>query len=139
MSDTAAQSSATSGSSIVGQTFEISKSVGFEAAHRLPGGPDDHPYGRVHGHSFRLTASVKGVVQIGRLWVEDLAVLDSALRAVAADLDHQLLNDISGLETPTLERIALWAADRLSPVLPGLSTVTISRPSLSESCTLQID
>ena len=121
-----------------GQTFEISKTVSFEAAHRLPGRGKDDTYGRVHGHSFTLTASVSGKVKKGEQWVEDLGSLADALNAVAAKLDHQLLNDVEGLDAPTLERICLWAANKLKPVLPGLTGVTVARPSLNESCSLVV-
>jgi len=121
-----------------GETFEISKTVSFEAAHRLPGRGQSDPYGRVHGHSFTLTAIVAGKVKEGEQWVEDLGVVAETLKAVAAKLDHQMLNDIPGLEIPTLERICLWAAGQLKPSLPGLAKITIARPSLSESCSLVV-
>jgi len=122
----------------VGQTFEISKTVSFEAAHRLPGRGESDPYGRVHGHSFTLTAVVAGKVTEGEQWVEDLGVVARTLSAVAEKLDHQMLNDIPGLDMPTLERICLWAAGELKPQLPGLSKITVARPSLNESCSLVV-
>ena len=121
-----------------GQLFEVSKAVSFEAAHKLPGRGKDDTYGRVHGHSFRLEATVAGKVQPGKLWVEDIAVLTDALGEIVKILDHEMLNDVPGLETPTLENIALWVAARLQPKLTGLSAVTISRPSLNETCTLRV-
>lgn len=124
--------------SAVGKTFEISKAVTFEAAHRLPGRGKDDTYGRVHGHSFRLEATVSGTVQPGKLWVEDIAVLTAALGDVAALLDHQMLNDVPGLDVPTLENIALWVASQLQGKLNGLSIINLSRPSLNESCVLKL-
>lgn len=121
-----------------GHVFEITKSVSFEAAHRMPGRGTDDPYGRIHGHSFTLEARVTGQVKDGDQWVEDIAILTAALEKLASVLDHQMLNDIDGLEVPTLERIALWAAGRLKADLPSLSEVTIGRPSLAERCTLKI-
>lgn len=121
-----------------GETFEISKTVSFEAAHRLPGRGDGDPYGRVHGHSFTLTAVVAGKVKDGEQWVEDLGVVAASLKSVAAKLDHQMLNDVPGLEIPTLERICLWAAEELKPTLPGLTKITIARPSLKERCSLVV-
>lgn len=121
-----------------GQYFELSKAVTFEAAHRLPGREAGDPYGRVHGHSFRLSATVSGQVKPGAKWVEDIAVLTKALEGVASQLDHQLLNDVEGLSVPTLEAIALWVAERLKPVLPNLSHVRLERPSLKEMCSLKL-
>jgi 6-pyruvoyltetrahydropterin/6-carboxytetrahydropterin synthase len=45
------------------------------------------------------------------------------------------LNEIKGLETPTLERIARFIFDELKGALPELTAVTVHRPSLGESCT----
>jgi 6-pyruvoyltetrahydropterin/6-carboxytetrahydropterin synthase len=42
------------------------------------------------------------------------------------------------LENPTLERLCLYFAERLKPAFPGLSRVTVSRPTIKESCTLSL-
>tara|TARA_R110002073_G_scaffold5458_1_gene33618 strand:- start:463 stop:801 length:339 start_codon:yes stop_codon:yes gene_type:complete len=110
--------------------------VNFEAAHYMGGKPEGHPYRNVHGHSFLLEATVSGTVKPGEQWVEDFSHLTASLEATAAKLDHKLLNDIDGLDVPTLERICLWAAADLAPVLPGLARVAVARPSLNERCEL---
>ena len=71
-------------------------------------------------------------------WVEDFAALDEALKAVAGELDHGLLNDRPGLETPTLERLCLHFARRLKPEFAGLSRVVVSRPTNGERCALDL-
>ena len=116
--------------------FEITKAAAFDAAHRLPGGPKEGPYTRLHGHSFRVEASVRGpaVEPVG--WVDDLAELDGVLKTIAAELDHSLLNDHPGLESPTLEALCVFFAERLKPRFPGLSRVVVSRPTVGESCAL---
>jgi 6-pyruvoyltetrahydropterin/6-carboxytetrahydropterin synthase len=119
-----------------GQVFEISKAVTFEAAHYMGGKPEGHPYRAIHGHSFRLEATVAGTVKPGEQWVEDLGHLADCLSATAAKLDHRLLNEIDGLEVPTLERLCLWAAADLKSHLPGLTRVALARPSLNERCEL---
>ena len=100
--------------------------------HQTPG----HPYRNVHGHSFRIEATVRGTVKPGEDWVEDFADLTAALEGVAARLDHRLLNEIDGLETPTLERVCVWIAAALSGSVKGLIAVEVSRPSLNERCRL---
>ena len=99
--------------------FEITKSAGFDAAHRLPAGPQDGPYTRLHGHSFKVEAALKGPATAPVGWVEDLARLDVALKAAAAELDHSLLNDHAGLESPTLEALCVYFAGRLGGEFPG--------------------
>ncbi|MEM6627712.1 MAG: 6-carboxytetrahydropterin synthase [Pseudomonadota bacterium] len=122
-----------------GPEFEISKAVTFEAAHYMPAEDKTHPYGRVHGHSFRLEAVLGGIADGERGWVEDLAALGARLNRLAETLDHGLLNEVEGLETPTLENLCAWAAAQLSDAFPGkVRRVVLSRPSLNESCTLKV-
>lgn len=117
--------------------FEITKAATFDAAHFIEQGEPDHRYRKLHGHSFRVEASVRGPAgEAG--WVADLDQLDSALKAVAVELDHGLLNDRPGLESPTLERLCLYFAERLRPGFPGLSKIVVSRPTISESCALAL-
>ena len=121
---------------VEGQVFEITKAVNFEAAHYMGGKPEGHPYRNVHGHSFRLEATVAGTVKPGEEWVQDFSELTAILNETAQKLDHRLLNEIDGLDVPTLERIALWAANDLKTKLPGLKQVALARPSLDERCVL---
>jgi 6-pyruvoyltetrahydropterin/6-carboxytetrahydropterin synthase len=118
--------------------FEISKAATFDAAHYLDEGPADSRYRRLHGHSFRVEATLRGEADGASGWVADLAALDGALRQVASDLDHGLLNDKPGLETPTLERLCLYFAERLLPQFPSLARLAVSRPSLGETCALDL-
>ena len=62
---------------------------------------------------------------------EDFA---AKLEGVKDKLDHRLLNEVKGLETPTLERIAAWIWRELAPDLPGLAEVELSRPTCREGC-----
>jgi len=117
--------------------FEITKAASFDAAHSLPAGPKGE-YRRLHGHSFQVEATVRGVIQGPVGWVEDLGRLDAVLKAVAGELDHGLLNEKPGLESPTLERLCLFFAARLKPEFPGLSRIVISRPTVHERCALEL-
>ena len=118
--------------------FEITKAATFDAAHHLSHGPAEHRYRRLHGHSFRVEATVRGPISEADGWVADLSSLDEALRAIAGELDHGLLNERPGLESPTLERLCLYFAERLKPTFAGLSRVVVSRPSVGESCALTL-
>ena len=119
--------------------FEITKAAAFDAAHRLPaGGPEGSANTRLHGHSFRVEATVRGAAKPPVGWVDDLGQLDLALKAIAGDLDHGLLNDIPGLESPTLEALCLHFAQRLKPDFPGLCRIAVSRPSIGERCALEL-
>jgi 6-pyruvoyltetrahydropterin/6-carboxytetrahydropterin synthase len=119
-------------------TFEITKAATFDAAHFFAEGPVHRPYSNLHGHSFRVEATVTGEADETVGWVADLADLDTALKAVAGQLDHGLLNEKPGLERPTLEHLCLYFAERLRPAFPGLSRIVVSRPTISESCALNL-
>ena len=118
--------------------FEFTKAAAFDAAHHLDVGPADERYRRLHGHSFEVEATVRGSVGAGQPWVADLGELERALKGVAAELDHGYLNEKPGLESPTLERLCEYFAARLRPAFPGLSRVTVSRPTVKERCTLTL-
>ena len=117
--------------------FEITKAAAFDAAHSLPEGPRP-VYRRLHGHSFRVEATLRGTMSGPVGWVSDLGSLEEALGAAANELDHGYLNEMPGLESPTLEHLCLHFAGRLKPQFPGLVRVTVSRPTVGESCVLEL-
>jgi 6-pyruvoyltetrahydropterin/6-carboxytetrahydropterin synthase len=118
--------------------FEITKAAAFDAAHRLPQGAPDNRYTRLHGHSFRVEATLRGPALGAAGWVDDLGVLDRALKEIAGALDHSLLNDQPGLENPTLETLCLYFAQRLHDAFPNLRRIAVSRPSIGERCVLEV-
>ncbi len=117
--------------------FEITKTANFDAAHYLPDG-SAAGYRRVHGHSFQVEATVKGPVIEPVGWVVDLGALDAALKTLAGELDHGMLNDHPGLESPTLEHLCLHFAARLRPQFAGLKRISVLRPSNGERCVLEL-
>ncbi len=119
--------------------MEITKRVTFEAAHRLPTPDAPGEYGRLHGHSFVLEVTLRGAPDSVRGWVHDLGEIKAALDDVKAKLDHAYLNDLEGLERPTLERVCAWIAGKLAPRFATLSRVTVERPSLGERCVLELE
>lgn len=99
--------------------------VRFESAHFLPHVPPDHKCRRVHGHSYRCEIHVQGPVDGHMGWILDLDEISRAYEPLGKRLDHQLLNDIAGLENPTSERLAAWIWAELAPALPGLSRLVV--------------
>ena len=97
----------------------------FEAAHRLPKVPPGHKCQRLHGHSFKIEVTVAGPVNEETGWFIDYAELYAAWEPLFAQLDHNYLNDVPGLENPTSEILARWLWDRLKPPLPSLARVTV--------------
>jgi 6-pyruvoyltetrahydropterin/6-carboxytetrahydropterin synthase len=110
--------------------MQIYKDFNIEAAHRLPNVPEGHKCARLHGHSFQVRISVEGPVDEQTGWIMDFGDIKAAFAPIYDQLDHHYLNDVVGLENPTSENLALWIWQKLKPVLPELSCVTIK-----ETCT----
>ena len=113
--------------------IEQDYSFGFEAAHELgANAAPGHDYAHVHGHSFRVTVTLRG--EPGpQGWLRDFAEVRAACEGARGALDHRFLNRVEGLERPTLEAIAAWIHARLASALPELESVEVARPSLSEA------
>jgi 6-pyruvoyltetrahydropterin/6-carboxytetrahydropterin synthase len=110
--------------------LDIFKTFRIEAAHRLPNVPAGHKCARLHGHSFAIELQVSGEPGGQTGWVMDFAELKQVFQPLYDRLDHHYLNDVEGLENPTSERLAIWIWERLKPMLPALSVVTVH-----ETCT----
>jgi 6-pyruvoyltetrahydropterin/6-carboxytetrahydropterin synthase len=114
--------------------MELSYRFGFDAAHRFEHFAAGHPNHGVHGHSFQVEVSVLGTPQPETGFIVDFADLEKACAAVRAQLDHRMLNEVPGLEKPSLETLCAWIWQRLAPKLPGLARVTVGRASAGQSC-----
>lgn len=113
-------------------TLSITKEFRFDAAHFLPTAPKGHPNSRMHGHSFVAAVTLEGTPDPVKGWIRDFADVDAAVSDLRARLDHHLLNEIKGLEVPTLERLARFVFDELKVSLPEIASVTVRRDSLGE-------
>ena len=111
---------------ILRQHFQI------ESARSLPHLPKTHPCSRVHGHSFKIVLTLKGPLDPVLGWVQDYHEISEKFKPLLQMLDHNLLNEIKGLENPTSENLALWIFNALKPVLPLLTQVTICETPTTE-------
>jgi 6-pyruvoyltetrahydropterin/6-carboxytetrahydropterin synthase len=109
---------------------EIYQEFGFDAAHRFPGTPEGHRYHGVHGHSFTARVVVAGTPDARTGFVADLGELERACAGLRESLDHRFLNEVGGLEVPSLEHIAMWIWAKLEPAFPGLVRVEVRRDSV---------
>ncbi|KAA5804470.1 6-carboxytetrahydropterin synthase [Alkalicaulis satelles] len=117
--------------------LEISKDFTFDAAHHFSHKDAAHPFSRMHGHSFAGTVTLSGAPASESGMVRDFWEIDAQIAKVRDQLDHRLLNEVEGLEHPSLEAIARWVFEKLDPVLPGLVSVEIRRPSCGEKAVLR--
>jgi 6-pyruvoyltetrahydropterin/6-carboxytetrahydropterin synthase len=110
--------------------MNIYKDFTFEAAHKLPNVPKGHKCGRLHGHSYKIRIHLSGDVDDVAGWFIDFSEVKELFKPIYNQLDHNYLNDISGLENPTAENIAKWVYDKLKPNLCFLRAI-----ELMETCT----
>ena len=113
--------------------IETFKQFTFEAAHRLP------PYSTLHGHSFAVEIVLKGEPHPVFGWPASLTDIDAQIAAVRGALDERCLNEVEGLEVPSLENIARWIWCRLKVELPCIDRVTVRRgvDGHAEGCTFR--
>lgn len=89
----------------------LTKTFRFEAAHSLPG--HKGKCARLHGHSYKVEISVLGSIKQAPGASDDGMVMDFddlthfVQLAVLERLDHQNLNDVTGIRT-TAENLAHW-------------------------------
>ena len=110
--------------------FELNVDAHFAAAHLLRGYHGD--CGRVHGHTWKVTATVaaRGNENLGMsIDFKDIA---GKLDAIVALLDHRNLNDLEWFadHNPTAENLAVFIYDRLRSGIGGdgieLRSVTVA-------------
>jgi len=118
----------------------IFKQFHFDAAHHLGANvATGHKYGKLHGHSFDVELQFKGTPADETGWICDFAEIDALITSLQTQLDHQYLNEIEGLEQPTLERIASWIWQQVRKAQPQLFQVKVTRGSCREGCIYQGD
>ena len=103
----------------------LTKDFQFEAAQTLPKAPEGHKCRRMHGHSFKVEISVEGEVDDATGWLYDHAQISSAMKPLLQQLDHSYLNEIAGLENPTIENMAAWLWKKLEALCPGLCEIVV--------------
>lgn len=68
---------------------------------------------------------ISGELENGMVRGLEFDVIDTVARALVSICDHQTLNDVPGLEVPTIENIAPWFANAIQKGLGGPVTVRI--------------
>lgn len=115
--------------------MELCYRFAFDAAHRFAHFPAGHPNAGVHGHSFEAEVAIEGEADPHTGFVIDFARLEAACALLREQLDHKMLNEVRGLEAPSLENLCRWIWTRLEPTFPALARVTVRRASAGQSCT----
>jgi len=111
--------------------MEIYKIFRFEAAHFLPRVAEGHKCRNMHGHSYKFIIYLNGALDAQSGWLLDFHDIKLAIDPIVEILDHQVLNDIPGLENPTAEVITIWLWNRIKPILPQLCRVHLKETASS--------
>ncbi|MDR0648538.1 MAG: 6-carboxytetrahydropterin synthase QueD [Synergistaceae bacterium] len=93
----------------------LKKEFTFDAAHNLV-----RYHGkceRLHGHTYRMSVSVKGTPDSEGMIVDFLEVKRIVNEEIVSKFDHAYLNDI--FEQPSAENIARFVFERLDPLIRG--------------------
>jgi len=105
--------------------MKVAREFHYDAAHRLPLVPEGHKCSRLHGHTYRLIVIIDGPVQDNG-FVIDFADIDRHVETLLkANLDHYYLNDVEGLDNPTVEIQLEWLWAKLQPTLRGLTSLRL--------------
>ena len=94
--------------------WEISSETVVAAAHQLRLAPGEGE--RLHGHNWRIKATVRANALVSRGFVLDFNELGPMLRALVEPYEHVFLNDIPPFDdvNPTAENIARVVFENLS-------------------------
>lgn len=111
--------------------MEIFKQFTFDSAHYLPNVSETHKCRRMHGHTYILTVFISGNVGDASGWVMDFNDIKAVMEPVLDEVDHRVLNDISGLENPTCEVFTVWLWNRIKKEIPGLSKIELKETPTS--------
>jgi 6-pyruvoyltetrahydropterin/6-carboxytetrahydropterin synthase len=109
----------------------VAVTVSFEAAHVSRIFPEGHPNRRLHGHSYEAEFVAEGAVGAGGMVVsaERLAAMANSIKSL---VDHRYLNDVEGLDEPTMERLADFLLRAARTCIQEVVRVRISRPTLQQ-------
>jgi 6-pyruvoyltetrahydropterin/6-carboxytetrahydropterin synthase len=118
--------------------YELAQRFDFEAAHTLDRRIDAAPSKRIHGHTYHAEVALRGQPDPQTGMLMDLGYFRRLLDDVREQLDHHLLNEVEGLEKPTLEGLCAFIAARLRGPLPQLWSVKVWRAS-GDSCTVFVE
>lgn len=117
----------------------LSRKYSFQAARKLTKINPDHICANLHGHTFQITIKIEGNLNPENDFVIDFYDLDKIFnKSIFKKLDHQYLNDIPGLSSPTTENLSMWIWNNLINDLTGLIEVSVFENDLY-GCTYKGD
>jgi 6-pyruvoyltetrahydropterin/6-carboxytetrahydropterin synthase len=116
---------ATAGCHYDGCHYRIWKEQRFESALRLRRAPQGDPRRRLHGHSYLLRLHLTAPLDRVLGWTVDYGDVKELFRPVYRRLDHQLLDDMPGLEGPDPGALVHWIRAQAADALPQLDRIDL--------------
>lgn len=108
-----------------GRHYRIWKEQFFESALRLTGAPEGDARRQLHGHSYLLRLHLTAPLDDVMGWTLDYGDVKTFFHPVYQQLDHHLLNDLTGLADPSPAWLALWIRGAVSSALPQLDRIDL--------------
>lgn len=103
-------------------SYMIAKRFTFSASHQLPGLPDGHQCGRLHGHNYAVEVVFGADELAAPGFVTDFGELAPLKAYLDASFDHRHLNEVLAVP-PTSEHLAAhvadWVVENLEPAIAG--------------------
>ncbi len=117
----------------------ISKSFYFEAAHKLQNTKVIENQ-KLHGHSYFVEIFIldKRYKSDKTGYILDFSIFEKKISKLKKILDHSYLNEIVGLEHPTLENIGVYIYEKLKLLDLNICKVLVKRKSCGESFFLEV-
>lgn len=112
--------------------WRISKKFKFEASHSLPGLPEGHQCGRLHGHSYTVEIAITGLNLVGPGWLLDFGEFQSIKELIDGEFDHRHLNDVVDF-SPTSELLARYFFEKAVELLPLDPSMRVLYARVSET------
>lgn len=112
--------------------IQLKKSFAIESARFLPNLPKTHPCSQTHGHSFKITLTLQGAVDLSLGWLIDYNTITRLATPILKQIDHKLLNKVADLKNPTTENLTIWLYDNLKVKLPDLLQITVKETDDTE-------
>jgi 6-pyruvoyltetrahydropterin/6-carboxytetrahydropterin synthase len=120
--------------------LKLTQSFYFEAAHTLKKRHTDvHTMIKsetIHGHTYHASISVEGEPDENGM-VKDFNAIGLIVDYIKSHLDHKFLDEIEGLNRPTMENLCFFIAKKAKEI-KGLCEVTVERKVSGDKCTLEI-
>ena len=117
----------------------LTRKYTLQAARKLTKIDPEHICANLHGHTFYVTITIEGKINSENDFVMDFFDIDKIFnKFIFNKIDHQYLNDLKDLNSPTTENIAIWIWKQLINPLNQLIEVSVFENNLY-GCTYKGD